>query len=234
MSRRRALGIVCTLATVLLIVVGAWHLHKSRTVQLFGELVTAVDTRDPVVALTFDDGPGSVYTDSVLDLLKAENARATFFVIGEALERRPETARRIVAEGHELGNHSYSHRRLVLVPQRTIRHEVERTDSLIRQLGASGPIYFRPPYGKRLIGLPWYLARTGRITVLWSLEPDTWHRAAPDMARHVMENIRPGAIILLHVELQSRSEERRALRMMIDGLQRRGYDFVTVSELLAS
>lgn len=227
-----AIGSVCALAAVLLSAAGAWRLHKSRTVQLFGELVTSVETRDSVVALTFDDGPSAVYTDSVLDLLRATNARATFFVIGDALERHPRTARRILAEGHELGNHSYSHQRLVLVSQKTIRYEVERTDSLIRDLGSAGPIYFRPPYGKRLIGLPRYLARSGRPTILWSLEPDTWHRQAAAMTRHVMENIRPGAIVLLHVELQSRSEERQALRMIIEGLQRQGYDLVTLSELL--
>ena len=133
------------LAVLLALTFGAWRLHDSRSVQLFGELVTSVATDDPVVALTFDDGPAVPHTDSILDLLRDEGVRATFSVTGEAVERRPALASRMLEEGHELGNHSYSHRPLVLVSPRTIRRKVERTDSLIRAAGADGPIHFRPP-----------------------------------------------------------------------------------------
>jgi peptidoglycan-N-acetylglucosamine deacetylase len=212
---------------------GSWHLHKSRTVQLFGELVRSVATQDSVVALTFDDGPAAPYTDSILDLLGAYRVPATFFVTGRSVDRHPELARRIVAEGHELGNHSFSHRHMVLRSPRFIRYEVETTDSLIREAGFDGTIHFRPPYGKRLVGLPWYLARTGRATVLWTLEPDSRYRTAEDMTRHVLERVEPGAIILLHVELPERRAERAALVQIIEGLQERGYAFVTVSDLIA-
>jgi peptidoglycan-N-acetylglucosamine deacetylase len=232
LSRRLALTVaVCT--TVSALAAGVWQLHKSRSVQLFGELVTSVPTRAALVALTFDDGPAAPYTDSILDLLGKHHVRATFFVIGSSLARQPELARRIVAEGHELGNHSFSHRPLVLSSLRTIRREVETTDSLIRAAGAAGPIHFRPPYGKRLVGLPWYLARTGRTTVLWTLEPDSWYRSAQHMTHHVLENVRPGSIILLHVELASRRAEREALVPILTALRERGYEFVTVSELIA-
>lgn len=184
-----------------------WHLHKSRTVQLFGDLIHTVPTEDRVVALTFDDGPSPPYTDSVLALLGAHDVPATFFVIGSSLDRHPELGRRIVDAGHELGNHSYTHPVMVARAPRTIRHEVEATDSLIRQAGAEGQILFRPPYGKRLFGLPLYLSRTGRTTVLWSLEPDSWYGTADEMVAHVLENVGPGSIVLLHVELRSRSEE---------------------------
>lgn len=231
---RRVAVIAGSLAAVLVILfVGAWRLHKSRSVQLFGNLVTVVATADSVVALTFDDGPSAPYTDSVLDFLRTEDASATFFVTGEALERHPYLARRILEEGHELGNHSFSHGRMVLVSTATIRREVEVTDSLIRVAGARGPIHFRPPYGKRLVGLPWYLSRTDRITVLWTLEPDTWFETPAEMTRHVLDNARPGAIILLHVDLPSRVEERAALSMIVGGLKQQGYGFVTVSELMA-
>jgi peptidoglycan/xylan/chitin deacetylase (PgdA/CDA1 family) len=218
---------------LIVLAVAAWRLHRSRSVQLFGELVTSVATSDSIVALTFDDGPSAPYTDSILDLLRAEHVPATFFATGAALERHPALARRIVDEGHELGNHSYSHGRMVLVTQRTVRYEVEKTDSLIRRAGGHGRIHFRPPYGKRLIVLPWYLSRTGRTTVLWTLEPDSWFRTGDDMARHVLDQVRPGAIVLLHVELPSRVQERHALRMIIAGLRASGYDFVTVSQLLS-
>lgn len=210
----------------------AWRLQKSRTHQLFGKLVSEVSTDDSVVALTFDDGP-SLYTDSVLDYLRDQGVHATFFVVGNAIKRNAAAAHRIVAEGHELGNHSYSHERMVLKRPSFIRHEVEATDSLIRDLGVSGPIYFRPPYGKRLVYLPWYLSRTHRTTVLWSLEPDTWYTGADGMTRYVLEHVHPGAIILLHVEIASRREGRAALKRIVPALRQRGYRFVTVSELLA-
>jgi peptidoglycan/xylan/chitin deacetylase (PgdA/CDA1 family) len=227
-----AFRLTLVLATLGALFGGTWRLHKSRTFQLFGDLVTGVETKDSVIALTFDDGPSVPHTDSILDLLRVARVRATFFVTGEALARHPALGRRIVEHGHELGNHSYSHRRLVFKTPETIRHEVEATDSLIRRAGFTGPIHFRPPYGKRLIGLPWYLARTHRKTVLWSIEPDSWYHTADEMLQHVLDRARPGSIVLLHVDLPSRTEERRALPRTIDGLRSKGYDFVTVSELM--
>jgi peptidoglycan/xylan/chitin deacetylase (PgdA/CDA1 family) len=231
--RRLALAAASTAAAFVLLFLGAWRLHKSRSVQLFGELVTAVATADSLVALTFDDGPSAPYTDSVLAYLRTEDIHATFFVTGEAVAHHPDLARRILEDGHELGNHSYSHPRMLLMSQRAIRDEVETTDSLIRVAGAHGRIHFRPPYGKRLVGLPWYLSRTGRTTVLWTLEPDTWFSTRAEMTRHVLDSVGPGAIILLHVDLPARAEERAALPMIVQGLKRQGYGFVTVSELMA-
>ena len=231
---RSALLIALTFVAVLLaLIVGGWRLAKSRSHQLFGELVTSVPVADSVVALTFDDGPVPVFTDSVLDLLSREGVRATFFVIGEAVARQPALTARVVTEGHELGNHSLSHERMVLTSLGTVRREVETTDSLIRAAGAEGRIHFRPPYFKRLVTLPWYLARTGRTTVLASVEPDSHFTERDGMVRHALEHVRPGGIILLHVEIPSRVEGRAALPMIIRGLKQRGYRFVTVSELLA-
>jgi peptidoglycan-N-acetylglucosamine deacetylase len=232
-NRRLTLGLLgLVIGAVALVLIGSWKLHKSRTVQLFGDLTYAVSTEDRVVALTFDDGPTAPYTDSVLKLLEAHGVPATFFVVGSSLERHPELGRRIVDGGHELGNHSYTHRALVARVPSTIRYEVEATDSLIRQAGSAGPIHFRPPYGKRLIGLPLYLSRTGRTTVLWNLEPDSWYRTADEMVAHVLEHVGAGSIILLHVELASRTEERAALPRIIEGIRALGYEFVTVSELM--
>ena len=231
---RTALLVACGVLVLLLATLyGSWRLLRSRSYQLFGELVTEVQTADSVVALTFDDGPIAPYSDSILDLLAAERVSATFFLIGSNAARHPELARRMVAEGHELGNHTFTHRRMVLVSPSVIREEIEATDSVIRAAGQQGPIHFRPPYGSRLVGLPWYLARTGRTTVLWTLEPDSWFHAHAEMTRHVLTEEGPGAIILLHVEVPSRSEERLALREIIRGLRERGYGFVTLSDLMA-
>lgn len=213
---------------------GGLRLSGSRTHQLVGELVTRVETSDSLIALTFDDGPVPVYTDSVLGVLDELGVSATFFMVGGAMEAHPDLVAEVARRGHELGNHSYSHRRLVLKRPRTIRREIEETDALIRAAGRAQEILVRPPYGKRLLGLPLYLWRRDRPVVLWDLEPDTYHSRPDDVVRYVLDRVRPGSIILLHVEMPSRSANRTALGRMIPRLLARGYRFVTVSELLAA
>jgi peptidoglycan/xylan/chitin deacetylase (PgdA/CDA1 family) len=223
-----ALLFVCLVAAAW----GGWRLSNSRTHQLAGELVRRVDTSDSVVALTFDDGPIPSYTDSVLATLAEFDVPATFFMVGSAIERNPEVVRRVVAQGHELGNHSYTHRQLVLKLPATIAMEIETTDSLIHATGQTGEIFVRPPYGKRLLTLPLYLARRGRPIVLWDLEPDTYRTRADGMTQYVLERVQPGSIILLHVEIPSRREGRAALQTLVPELQSRGFRFVTLSELM--
>jgi peptidoglycan/xylan/chitin deacetylase (PgdA/CDA1 family) len=152
-QRALAAALIATLAAVAASW-GAWALSSSRHWQLFGKLVTRVETADSVVALTFDDGPVSRYTDSVLAVLADSNVRATFFVVGLGLAGNPEIGRRIVTAGHELGNHSYSHQRMLLKSPGFIRDEIDRTDSLIRVTGQTTAVRFRPPYGKRLVVRP--------------------------------------------------------------------------------
>ena len=227
------LGIV---SGTLALLFGVWQLSKSRSFQLYGELITRVETQTPLVALTLDDGPTPTGTRRTLALLDSLDVRATFFVTGRALERHPDHGRRIVEAGHALGNHSYSHRRMILRSRAFVRREVERTDSLIREAGWQGEIPFRPPYGKRLLVLPHYLHQTGRRTVLWDVEPESYREVAASaerIAAHVLDRVRPGSIVLLHVMYPSRAESQRALPLIVSGLRERGYGFVTVQELLA-
>jgi peptidoglycan/xylan/chitin deacetylase (PgdA/CDA1 family) len=232
--RIAAVGTVILLV-LLVIAMASWKLSNSRKYQLFGDLVTHVETNDSIVALTFDDGPIPHHTDSVLTVLADSNVKATFFAIGNALRERPDVAARIVTAGHELGNHSYSHRRLVLKSPSYVRREIETTDSLIRAAGYSGTIHFRPPYGKRLVVLPWILSRDDRPVILADLEPDSDARRARDaeqIVEYVTARVRPGSIILLHVEIPSRTAGREALPQLIGALHGAGFRFVTVSELL--
>ncbi len=232
MMKRVVVPAVVTPLVLLSTAWGAFTLSKSRTHQLFAELITRAETPDSVVALTFDDGPVPFFTDSVLATLDEFDAEATFFVVGAGVQRNPDLAREIVARGHDLANHSFRHDPLLLKSPSFIRREIEATDALIRAAGHEGDIYVRPPYGKRLIGLPLYLRSRDRPVVLWDLEPDTYHAHADGMTWHVLENVRPGSIILLHVEIPSRTEERSALREILSALRARGYRFVTLTELL--
>jgi len=224
-----------SLAALVVLLGIAWignEISNSRSFQLVGQLVTRAERTDSVVALTFDDGPTPQHTDSVLAILSEFGAPATFFMVGRSMERDPEVVARVRQQGHEIGNHSYSHRRLILKAPSIIRQEVQRTDSLIRAAGQDKEAFMRPPYGKRLVGLPLYLSREGRPILLWDVEPDTYYNRAGGMVEYVLEHTRPGSIILLHVEIPARRESRLALRRIIPALQSRGYRFVTLSELM--
>jgi peptidoglycan-N-acetylglucosamine deacetylase len=215
---------------------GVWQLSRSRTFQLFGEIVPRVETERRVVAITFDDGPVMETAGEILDALDAQGAKATFFVCGAQFQGAEGVAEQLVAAGHELGNHSWSHVRMVFKSPSFIRSEFERTDALIRTAGHSGAIHVRAPYGKKLVGLPWYFARNDRIHVTFDVEPESDPDIDADAARiaaHVLDTVRPGSIVLLHPWYRSRNRTREALPRILEGLRARGYTFVTVSELLA-
>lgn len=215
-------------------VVGLYQFARSPTMQAFGRLVARVQTEKRVVALTFDDGPTTDVIDEVLRVLESRHVQATFFVNGSHLAQAPDLGRRLVVAGHELGNHTYSHARMVLRSQGFIRSEVERTDELIRGAGQSGEIYFRPPFCWKLVGLPWYLSRTGRTTVTWDVDADRppFGADSASIVSECVRTVRPGSIILIHVWYPGRAPSRAALPMIIDRLQAEGYHFVTVRELL--
>lgn len=226
--------LLALILAVILIIIGLWQLSSSRNFQIAGELFSRVDTREHLIALTFDDGPTQKYTNSVLAILDEHNVKATFFVTGREVEMFPDEAIKIMTAGHELGNHTWSHPRMVLKSPTFIASEIEDTDTAIRALGYEADILFRPPYGKKLFGLPWYLHKTGRTTIMWDIEPETWPEVAASaetIAAHVIENAKPGSIILLHVMYDSREESRKALPFIIKGLKEKGYNFVTVSQL---
>jgi peptidoglycan-N-acetylglucosamine deacetylase len=211
------------------------ELMSSRRIQLFGEMITRVETNEPIIALTFDDGPSAGYTEPVLDLLREYDVKATFFVTGAESSRNPMQLRRIIEEGHEVGNHSWSHPRMIFLSRSAIESEITRTDEVIRAAGYHGRIHFRSPFGKRFISLPLYLRETGRANIFWDLAPDSDPAVAatPEgIVDDVVSGARPGSIVLFHVMYPSRETTRQALPRVIDGLRRRGFRFVTISELL--
>jgi len=210
-----------------------FQISKSRTFQFFGGLINRGETKEKVVALTFDDAP-SEYTDEFLKILAEKNVKATFYVIGQNLEKYPDFAKAIIENGHELGNHSYSHRRLILKSQKFIKNEIEKTNQLIRTFGHAGEITFRPPNGKKLFGLPWYSRQNNIRTIMWDVEPDTnFSGDVEKIVNYTLANTKPGSIILMHPFCgETCTADREALSEIIDGLKTRGYNFVTVSELL--
>ncbi|MDO8825874.1 polysaccharide deacetylase family protein [Methylophaga sp.] len=226
-----------SLIALMVMAVLGFKVMNSRDFQLFGKIVSQVTTDDRVVALTLDDGPSIQYTDEVLKILNEYDVKATFFVVGQETHRFKEQAKSIVQHGHELGNHSYTHPRMVFKTLSTIRQEIEKTDEAIRAVGYQGDIHFRAPYTKKLLILPWYLASTNRLNISWSVGPDSRKNSKlpkdPNtMTQYVLENIQPGSIILLHVMYENGEASRQALPMIIEAVKAKGYRFVTISELL--
>jgi chitin deacetylase len=229
--------LVIAVFVVIGLIAALWQISRSSTFQFFGQLVPRVNTSQKVVALTFDDGPTPDATGRILSVLAEGQVRATFFVTGAELEKNMAEGQKIVAAGHELGNHSYSHDRMVLVTPSFVKGEIERTDKLIRDAGYQGEIYFRPPYGKKLFVLPYYLSETGRKSITWDIDPDSYPEVAADsdkIVEYALSRARPGSIIILHVMYPSRAESLKAVKKIVEGLKAQGYSFKTVSELLAA
>ncbi len=232
MNRKKV--IITSFVLILLLLIsgyGLFQISKSRTFQFFGEIVPRVETKEKVVALTFDDGP-TEYTQDVLNTLKDKNIKATFFVMGSELEKRPHIGEAIAMAGHEIDNHSYSHQRMWFKSQSFIADEIEKTNALIRKTGYKGDIHFRPPNGKKIFGLPWYLSQHNIKTITWDVEPDTYGSDADFLVEYALENTKPGSILLLHPNCDTCIGQRDAISKIIDGLQAKGYRFVTVSELM--
>lgn len=222
------------LATVLIIVYLTNKLAKTSKFQIFGELITEVKTQEKVIALTYDDGPNPPYTDKLLDTLERLQVKATFFVIGKNVEKYPQIAREIFLKGHELGNHSYSHLPLIWKKPSFIKSEIEKTDRLIRKLGVEGEIHFRSPFGFKLLLLPYILANMHKKNILWNVDPKDYAASKAEVIEsHVLERVQPGSIILLHDGGGDRSLTIAATESLIQKLQAKGYQFKTVSELLA-
>jgi len=190
------------------------------------------------IALTFDDGPDAVWTERILALLDERQVRASFFLVGERAARAPETAHRIVAEGHEIGSHGWSHRSLWLCGPRRTEDEIRRAHQLLSNAAGRPVRHFRPPWGMVNAAMFVALRHHGERCVFWSIQPEGLRPAPPaQQAEHVVRRAHPGAIVNLHDAEGVRGAPERlliALPAMIDGLREAGYDFVTVGELLGT
>lgn len=187
-----------------------------------------VQTQEKVAALTFDDGPDPLYTGTILDILRAKDVKATFFILGQNAKQNPDLLKRISSEGHEVGNHGYSHS---YIPGEFI-DELIRTDDLIYQLVKQHPLYYRPPGGIISKSVLREVKNKGKILTLWSIDSRDWQNPGPKkIEENVVKNISPGSIILLHDGGEKREQTILALESIIEKLQQQGYIFMTLSEL---
>lgn len=190
------------------------------------------NTNMPYIAMTFDDGPHPQNTPRLLDMLRARNIKATFYVIGGNVDRYPQIVRRTVSEGHEIGNHTYTHRKLTSLSDSEVRRELSRTRDAIARASGVQPRTLRPPYGALNQNQRVMIYNEFRYpTILWSVDPNDWRRPGVSVVTsRILSGANNGAIILAH-DLHSTTVD--AMPATLDGLLRKGFKFVTVSQLLA-
>ena len=185
------------------------------------------------VALTFDDGPSSPYTEQYLDILERYGVRATFFFLGESVEQNPELARKVVEAGHQVANHTMAHNQLTAVDGETVRAEVRRSAEVIERDCGVATTHLRPPYGD-FTERSW-LATGGDVSasVRWSGDSEDWRLPGADaIVENALVNVHSGTVILMHDGGGDRSQDVEALPRLIERLQGDGYEFVTVSDLM--
>jgi chitin deacetylase len=205
-------------------------------VQFQGKTIqdVKVNSAQKVVALTFDDGPWENSTSKVLGVLKKNNVKATFFVVGKQVERHPQMLKQMVANGHAIGNHTWSHQ-YHHFNQSTAAREIDNTASLVYKITGVKTSLFRPPAGILGNGLAAYAHQKKYAVVMWSVDSKdwrSWHMTPQRMVGSIVKDAKPGGIILLHDGGGDRSHTVQALPKLIAQLKKRGYKFVTVPELL--
>lgn len=195
------------------------------------DTVVSAPAHGNTVAMTFDDGPHPTLTPLLLDILKARDIRATFYVIGRNAARYPDILKRMVDEGHEIGNHTWSHPFLSRLGSDGVYRELDRTSDAVYKAVQRIPVTLRPPYGA-LTGAQSAMVHKNRDmpTIMWSVDTEDWRRPGSDVvANRMIDMSAPGSIILSH---DIHSPTIQAMPAGLDGLKARGFDFATVSMIL--
>lgn len=191
-------------------------------------------TDEKVVALTFDDGPHPRYTRAILQLLERYGIRATFFMIGENISYYPDTAKMVVAAGHEVGNHTDTHPSIRHADNAAVRREMEIAEKKISDLTGERPTLFRPPEGLCSSRVSTLASEMDYSVILWTVDTRDWASTpATIIARNVMQNVQGGDILLFHDYVSGKCTTLDALEIVIPALKAEGYSFLTVSELIA-
>lgn len=200
--------------------------------HLFDDAICRVGTNLPLVALSFDDGPTDAGLDATLPVLARYGVKATFFVVGNAVARDPAQIARLREAGHEIGNHSLSHPRMIFRTPTFIEREVMETDRLLRAEGVETRL-FRPPYFKRLWLLPRLLRQKGMLSITADVYDDARSPLTPEAyAQDMADRARPGSILLVHPMFPINQVQRDALPLLLEKLHAKGFAVVTVGELL--
>ena len=217
--------LACIILLLFLAVICMIGAFSRRSVPAMGGAIQEAGGKK--IALTFDDGPHPYYTQQLLKGLKERNVKATFFITGQNVKAYPEIVKEIYAEGHLIGNHTYSHIQLTSKNEESFKQEIVRTNEAIKEVTGQDTIYVRPPYGS------WnkeFEKELNMFPVLWTVDPLDWCSSdAARIVRSVCSKAKENDIILMHD--QYKTTVTAALKI-VDELTQKGYEFVTVDELL--
>ncbi|WP_251032759.1 polysaccharide deacetylase family protein [Bacillus sp. ISL-7] len=196
--------------------------------------INEVPTSQKIVAITFDDGPNPINTSQVLDIFGEVEGKATFFMIGEQMDKHPEMVKKVVEQGHEIGNHTYTHPKLSELSPAECLEEIERTEKLIQDLAGQKPVVFRPPYLDYNHDTVLVMQQKGYPMIgALNMEAQDWDMPGVE---HILANsrdcVKNGCILIFHDGYGDRSETIEAVRTLVSELTSQGYQLVTVSEIL--
>jgi peptidoglycan-N-acetylglucosamine deacetylase len=197
-------------------------------------MINEIQTSKKVVAITFDDGPNPVYTPQVLEIFSKAKGKATFFMIGEQMINHPEVVKQVADQGHEIGNHTFTHPKLSQLSIQDCLKEIEETEELIEKMAGRKPVVFRPPYldyNQDTISL----LQKKRYPMIGAvnLEAQDWEQPGVEhIVRKSGEAVKDGSILIFHDGYGDRSQTIEAVQMLVSELTSQGYQLVTVSELL--
>ncbi|HJV47429.1 MAG TPA: polysaccharide deacetylase family protein [Bacillota bacterium] len=212
-------------------------LHKTVGGFTKGELYYQGSSSEKRVALTFDDGPDVTYTNEILNILKDKGLKATFFIVGQRAEAHPEMVRRILSEGHAIGNHTWDHPKMTKLSDEQIREEINKTNNILSTIAGYTPAIFRPPYGLADQRVIQDIAIMNMNVIDWSVDTRDWAGTPPaTIMDYVKKEMKPGGIILEHCaggKGEDLSNTVKALPEIIEYLGKEGYRFTTIPELLA-
>ncbi|MEI3607037.1 polysaccharide deacetylase family protein [Pseudogracilibacillus sp. SE30717A] len=190
-----------------------------------------LETNQKVIAFTFDDGPDTIYTPSILDVLKKHQVRATFFLMGVRVDKYPQIAKRIHNEGHVIGNHTYWHPQLTKTGAANMMWEINKTEKAIRSVIELETNLFRAPYGAITENMVKKLKEEGYLGIGWSIDSEDWRGLSKEEIKaNVLNNLHAGSIVLMHSAGNVPGTEE-ALDELLTFLKKNGYEFVTVPEM---
>ncbi|WP_051287027.1 polysaccharide deacetylase family protein [Paenibacillus taiwanensis] len=237
MLRKVVVVLLCSCLSFSTLEVHAWPSQKSREeYEKQGHIIWEAKTDQPIMALTFDDGPDPTQTIAILNVLKKYGVKSTFFVLGRRVKQHPEIVKKVMADGHEIANHTFSHAYFNAGSTSSfIRQEIERTQLAVYEVTGVKPTLFRPPggnYNDRIINTAHLL---GLKSVMWSWHQDTkdWtHPGVHKICDKVLKNAHNGDIVLFHDYVPGKTQTVQALETILPELQKKGFRLVTVSDLI--
>jgi polysaccharide deacetylase family sporulation protein PdaB len=193
---------------------------------------SAASVKPKVVALTFDDGPNPEATEQILKILASEGVKATFFMQGSSVNKHPELAKKVADQGHQLGNHSLRHKEYTKLTPAEIESDIQLAQEAIAEATGVTPTWARAPYGAVNATVYSLYGENGLNLALWSVDPADWRKPGKStIIRRVIDNVKPGSVILLHDGGGERSQTTKALRPIIKWLKEQGYTLVTIQQL---